>query len=308
MMKSQSSGKVHVIGVPSDLGANIRGALMGPASIRMANLQEQISRIGWSSVDHGDLFVPVRETLKACALENFHLDEISNLCQKLFDEVTAVLQQGGVPLVLGGDHSIAMGSIAAVAHHEKKKDKDLGVLWFDAHADFNTHKSSASGNIHGMPVAALLGLGHEKLTSIGAAGAKIHSDYLSLIGIRSIDGAERDLCREHGVKIFTMREIDERGMHSIMEEALQWSGRANGGLHVSFDMDALDPLACPAVSTPETGGLSAREAHLALEMVADSGRLSSMDVVELNPSQRQDGRSAQLAVDLILSALGKSIL
>lgn len=306
--EAKRPSSVEIIGVPLDLGANIRGANMGPAAIRIAGLQKKLEEIGCEYHDIGDLPVPVRETLTPEQKEDKHLKIIAELCTRLAECTQRSLEKGRLPITIGGDHSLAIGSISGIANYHQKKEESLGVIWFDAHADINTPQSSPSGNIHGMPLATLLGNGHPDLTAIGNSGPKVNPAHCVLVGIRSIDGAERNICKESGVRYYTMREIDERGMHTVMQEAIAIASKATGGIHVSFDLDGVDPGAAPGVSTPVTGGLSYREAHLALEMIADTRSLRGVDMVELNPSTDINHKTANLAVELIQSALGKAII
>lgn len=305
---SDKKPTVAVIGVPSDLGANIRGANIGPSAIRIAGLNQKLFALGYDAHDCGDINIPVRESLPANVQQNKYLPAIEDLCVKVADSTYKALENGEFPLVIGGDHSIVIGSFSGVQKFYKKKNKTIGMIWVDAHADINTVESSPSGNIHGMPVAVLLGKGHQSLLKIGNKGPKIRPEHVAMLGIRNIDGAEKEELRKSGIRYFTMREIDERGMFAVMKEALAVAGDATDGIHLSFDIDAIDPLYAPGVSTPETGGLSFREAHLALEMLADTKKLVSADFVELNPSTDVGHTTADLTVGLILSALGKSIV
>lgn len=304
----QGTKIVNVIGVPLDLGANMRGANMGPAAIRIAGLHQKIEVLGYSVADHGDLHVPIRETLTIQEAEEKYLSRIADVCDQLQQSVYTTLSQGAMPIVLGGDHSIAMGTISGVSRYYRDKKESLGLIWIDAHADMNTPQTSPSGNIHGMPLATLLGQGPERLVNLGGFAPKVKPENVALIGIRTLDGAEKKFCRESGVRYFTMREIDERGMASIMKEAIAIATNNTGGIHLSTDLDGIDPLYAPGVSTPVTGGLSYREAHLAFEMVADTGKLACVEIVELNPMTDTAHATAQLAVELIQSALGKSIV
>jgi arginase len=303
-----SGRTIQVLGVPSDLGANMRGANMGPAAIRIAELRQKISVLGLDVVDGGDLPVPIRDALPAEAVAERHLRQIVTLCDDLCRRVYDAMIAARLPIVLGGDHSLAIGSIAGASRFHRERGERLGLIWIDAHADLNTPASSPTGNIHGMPLSVVLGSGHPALTAIGGEGAKVLPHNVALVGIRTLDGAEKELCRRSGIRYFTMREIDERGMHAVMKEALAVAMRDTAAVHLSLDLDGIDPLYAPGVSTPVTGGLSYREAHLALEMLADTGRLSSLDLVELNPMTDLAHKTAQLAVELVQSALGKSIV
>lgn len=299
---------VEIIGVPLDLGANQRGANMGPTAMRIAGLHEKIKILGYDVHDEGDLFVPVRETIAdSCVNQNYRTN-IKHVCEELAKRTRKAMEARRTPIVLGGDHSLAIGSIAGVSEYLKANGQELGVIWFDAHADMNTPGSSNSGNIHGMPLATLLGRGHKDLIDVGFPGPKITPDHVVLIGIRDLDGEEQRICKNSGIRYYTMREIDERGMLQVMKEAISIVGATSSGIHVSFDLDGVDPLHAPGVSTPVDGGLTYRESHLALELIAESGKLLSMDFVELNPMNDKGHMSAKFFVDLVQSTLGKSII
>ena len=257
---------IEIFGVPSDLGANIQGSLMGPAAIRTAGLKSEIEKIGYAVVDSGNLHVPVRDALGMEALESRYLEALTTLCRDLCAKTLESMAAGHLPLVLGGDHSIAIGSISGISSWYSSQNKRTGLIWVDAHADVNTPESSGTGNIHGMPLATLLGRGHKELTTIGYDGAKIPVENTVLMGIRNIDSIEKDLLRNSGITFFTMRDIDEQGMYSVMKKALAVAGNGTDGIHLSFDLDGVDPLYAPGVSTPVVGGLSFREAHLLLEI------------------------------------------
>lgn len=299
---------VQIIGVPLDLGANMRGANMGPSAIRIADLHQKIGVLGFQVSDLGDIPVPIRDTLPADSHRNRFLREIQKVCEDLQQKVYATLREDKVPIVLGGDHSIAIGTISGTSRFHKEKNEKVGLIWVDAHADMNTPSSSPSGNVHGMPLSIILGNGHPALVDIGYPGAKIRPENIALVGIRTLDGAEKEICRKSGIRYFTMREIDERGMHAVMKEAVAVATKGTSAIHLSFDIDGIDPLYAPGVSTPVTGGVSYREAHLALEMIADTGLLKSMEFVELNPMTDLAHKTAQLCVELVQSALGKSIV
>lgn len=305
---NSSSRTIEVIGVPSDFGANITGANMGPSEIRNAKLHEKLLALSLSVIDNGDLPLPLRHTLHQSEHDKKFLTTIQDICTVLSSKVSYALEQGRIPLTLGGDHSIAIGSISGVSRWFRDHHKNLALIWFDAHADMNTPEISPSGNIHGMPLAVLLGQGFKQLTSIGFPGAKVNPSRTALVGIRSIDEEEKAMCHKMGVRIYTMREIDERGMKEIMTEINHNIIKPSDGVHVSFDLDGVDPQHAPGVSTPVAGGLSYREAHLALEMIADTHKLAAIDFVELNPIADHDQKSANLVVELIQSLLGKNIL
>jgi arginase len=299
---------VTIIGVPSDLGANMRGANIGPSAIRIAGLHEKLKMLGCSIEERGDIAVPLREMLSKVEVDNKYKTAIVDICAKLSDEVYQALKSGRKPIVLGGDHSIGMGTITGVSRFTKDSGGALGLIWIDAHADMNTPDSTHTGNIHGMPLSVLLGRGYPELVGLGGFSPKIRPQNVALIGIRTLDSDEKELCRKSGVRYFTMREIDERGMHAVMKEAIAVVTNGTTGFHVSFDLDGIDPIYAPGVSTPVTGGISYREAHLILEMMADTKKLLSMEFVELNPMCDVEHKSAGLVVDLIQSALGKSIV
>lgn len=299
---------VTVIGVPSDLGANMRGANIGPSAIRIAGLHEKLRMLGCTVDERGDIPVPLREMLSDAEVSSKHRTSILQICEKLSDEVYSALKRGSKPIVLGGDHSIGMGSIAGASRFTREQNGSMGLIWIDAHADMNTPQSTHTGNIHGMPLSVVLGLGYPDLINLNGFSPKVQPQNVALVGIRTLDSEEKDICRRSGVRYFTMREIDERGMHSVMKEAIQVATTGTTGFHVSFDIDGIDPLYAPGVSTPVTGGISYREAHLILEMMADTGKLLSMEFVELNPMCDIEHKTARLVVDLIQSALGKSIV
>ncbi len=299
---------VSVIGVPSDLGANMRGANIGPAAVRIAGLHEKLKMLGFAIDERGDITVPLREILSAQEIAEKHRTSIREICSKLSDEVFHALKNGNKPIVLGGDHSLGMGTITGVSRYVREQNSSMGLIWIDAHADMNTPDTTHTGNIHGMPLSTVLGLGHPDLVNLGGFSPKLKPQNVALIGIRTLDSAEKEICRTSGIRYFTMREIDEKGMLTVMREALQVVTNGTLGFHLSFDMDGLDPLYAPGVSTPVTGGISLREAHLALEMMADTGKLLSMEFMELNPMCDIEHKTARLVVDLIQSALGKSIV
>lgn len=296
--------KVTVIGAALDLGASRRGVDMGPSAIRYAGLKTRLTELGLTVEDAGDVEAPVVETIDLEQLESPNarfLTEIQSTCSALSEQVRQAVDAGSLPLVLGGDHSIAVGSIGGVALSQG----DLGVLWLDAHADMNTPETTPSGNVHGMPLAALLGR-FPALLGEGWPSPVVAPERVALVGLRSVDKYERELIRELGLAAYTMYDIDRRGLVAVMEEALERVGQ--GPLHVSFDLDVVDPLQAPGVGTPVPGGLTYREAHMAMEVIADSGRLRSLDLVELNPVLDLAGQTARLAVELAASALGSRIL
>ena len=301
---------ISLIGAPTDIGAGSRGASMGPEAMRVANLQAVLESHGLQVVDRGNLAGPANPWQGP--VDGYrHLAEVVAWNQAVHDAVHAELRLGQLPILLGGDHCLGLGSISAVARHCRAAGKKLRVLWLDAHADFNTSALTPSGNIHGMPVACLCGLGPQALIEIGAVdghtGPAINPKWIRQIGIRSVDAGEKRLVHEMGLEVFDMRYIDEMGMRHTMELALATLD-ANTHLHVSFDVDFLDPAIAPGVGTTIPGGPTYREAQLCMEMIADTGRLASLDVMELNPALDVRNQTALLAVDLIESLFGKSTL
>lgn len=302
---------IHFIGVPLDLGAGQHGVDLGSNAIRYAGLglhppiDEQLSKLGHSLIDEGNLVVPqpriMPEHQANPRLRNF--ETIVGVCEDLAAKVERNCGPDDFPLVVGGDHSLALGSITGVV----KARGPMGVLWIDAHADFNTDETTPSGNIHGMPLAAMVGFGNKQLVELGGFGPKIDPRNVVIIGSRDLDPGEKAFLREIGVHVFTMKEIDRLGMATIMEQAIELATDGNSGLHVSFDIDAIDPMYAPGTGTKVAGGLTYREAHLSLELIADSGKMTSLDIVEVNPTLDHENRTAILAAELILSAFGKRI-
>ncbi|MCZ2157230.1 MAG: arginase [Bryobacterales bacterium] len=301
--------QISIVGVPMDLGGGRRGVDMGPSAIRVANLGARLRDLGYEVEDLGNIGVAQPESIDQHTPDARFLPEIQEACARLSDRVFEILEKGRMPLVLGGDHSIAMGSIGGAARFYEQQGKKIGLIWIDAHADMNTPETTPSGNVHGMPLASVIGLGSEELRAIGGGPSpKIHPKNVAIVGLRSVDAKERYNVRKSGVTSFTMRDIDERGMRSVMDEAIRIAGNGAEGIHVSLDLDAVDPSEAPGVGTPVKGGLSYREAHLALEMVADSRKLISIDCVEVNPVIDEANRTASLAVEFLCSGLGKRIL
>ena len=297
---------VALIGVPTDIGAGDRGARMGPEALRLAGLREALAARGVDVADRGNLAGPNNPWLPP--QDGYrHLDEVVAWNRATMDAVYAELQQGRLPIMLGGDHCLGIGSITAVARHCRETGKNLRVLWLDAHADFNTHEVTPSGNIHGMPVACLCGIGPDALTKLGGNAPAISPSQMRQIGIRSVDEGEKRLVKEHRLDVYDMRYIDEVGMKRAMEQALHGVD-ADTHVHVSFDVDFLDPSIAPGVGTTVPGGPGYREAQLVMEMIADSGRMGSLDIVELNPALDHRNGTAKLAVDLVESLFGKSTL
>jgi arginase len=299
---------IHIIGVPLDLGGGRRGVDMGPSALRIARLNERIQELGYPVIDKGDLVVPIPETQQPGDERKKYIRDIARVCATLYQASLASLEVGAVPLVLGGDHSLAAGSVAASAEMARRANLPLGLIWVDAHGDMNTPASSASGNVHGMPLAALLGPEPTELSCIGGFSPKVSPDHTVLIGVRNLDANEKLRVRESRVHVFTMKDIDRAGIAAVAEQAIQLAGRGTGGLHVSFDIDVCDPLVAPGVGTPVKGGLDYREAHMVMEMLADSGLLRALDMVEVNPTLDVQNNTAALGTELVLSALGMKIL
>jgi arginase len=305
-MPQVTARSIRIIGVPLDLGASRRGVDMGPSALRIARLADRLRLLGHQVEDRGNLIVSQREHLADNPGEA--LVAIAGVCRALAAETAAAVRDGVTPLVLGGDHSLAMGSVAGVATALAERGERVGVIWLDAHGDINTPESSASGNLHGMPVAHLLGLGDRRLSAIATPHPALQARQCVMVGLRDLDPPERKHIRELGITAFTMRDIDERGLQSVMADAIAIASAGTGGIHVSCDPDWIDPSDAPGVGTPVRGGATFREAHLALEMAADSGKLLAMDLVEINPVLDQRNRTAELAVDLIVSAFGARTL
>ncbi|HEY0873705.1 MAG TPA: arginase [Vicinamibacterales bacterium] len=298
----------HIIGVPLDLGGNRRGVDMGPSALRIAGLTERLSGLGLRVVDEGDLTTPIPELRSMGDPRKKYIRDIARICDKLYRTSLAALQSGGIPIVLGGDHSLAAGSVAATADFLRKAGKPAGLLWVDAHGDMNTPASSGSGNVHGMPLAALLGPEPAELSKIGGFTPKVLPEHTVLIGIRNLDEREKEIVRASRVHVFTMKDIDRSGIASVVEEALAIAGNGTGGVHVSFDLDVCDPSIAPGVGTPVKGGLDYREAHTLMEIVNDSGLLRALDLVEVNPILDERNMTAVLGAELASSALGQKII
>jgi arginase len=301
-------GKVTFIGVPLDLGAGRRGVDMGPSAFRVADIHQRIRDLGYEVDEKGDLEVSIPETQGHGNPRLKYLKEIRETCAKLRDTVSDVLKKERIPVVLGGDHSLAMGTIAGVSRFHREKKEKIGLVWFDAHADANTAETSPTGNIHGMPLAVVLGIGAPELVNLAGSCPMVDGSRAALVGIRDVDPAERPNVRASGIGAFTMRDVDERGMRAVMEDAIRRATSGTAGIHVSFDLDAMDPDEAPGVGTPSPGGLSYREAHLAMEMLADTGKIISAELVEVNPILDQRNGTARLGVELLASLLGKKIL
>jgi len=295
------ASSIRIIGVPMDLGQSRRGVDMGPSALRYAGLSQRLRKLGHTVEDAGNISVPVRDTLPESG-GMAYLPAVVQACEVMYEEGQKAVADGVIPLFIGGDHSIAVGTVGGVTHHAPS-----GLLWIDAHSDFNTPESSPSGNIHGMPLAALMGLGHPELVNLGRPGPKLKAADVILIGARALDLEERRSLKENRIGVYTMREIDERGIAEVVREGLTRLKHLQR-LHVSLDMDSLDPTDAPGVGTPVPGGISYREAHLVMEILADTGCITSIDVVEINPILDERNRTAEVAAELMASLLGKAIL
>lgn len=307
--QAQPARQIRVLGVPLDLGASRRGVDMGPSAMRVAGLEARLEALGHQVVDGGNIRVEIAETRASGSEHARYLSEITETCTRTAKAVVQTLEEAMTPFLLGGDHSLAAGSVAGVAEFYRRRGEKIGLVWMDAHTDINTPETSPSGNVHGMPLAALLGLGPDPLTGIFGFSPKVAAENTVLVGIRDVDAAERENIRRAGIKrVYTMRDIDERGMRAVMEEALRTACNGTSGFHVSLDMDWIDPEDAPGVGTPVRGGATYREAHLAMEIVADNGGMCSFEIVEVNPVIDEHNRTADLAVELACSAFGKKIL
>jgi len=299
---------IEIIGVPIDLGAGRRGVDMGPSAIRIADLEQKLEHLGHRVSDGGDLDVMIPETQKVGAGKLRYKNTILTTCQELANRVEKSLAAGRLPLVLGGDHSIAIGSVAGSTGHFAKQGQKLGLIWFDAHGDANTPETTPSGNIHGMSLAVNLGLGDADLTGIGERRPKILARNTALIGVRDVDPGERQTLKECGTTVYTMRDIDERGMRDVVDEAIALASDGTDGVHVSFDLDVVDPEDAPGTGTPVWGGITYREAHLAMEVLSERAKLVAIDIVEVNPVLDTQNMTGMLAVELVMSMMGKRII
>ena len=291
-----------------DLGAGRRGVDMGPSAMRVAGLNDRLVGLGYEVEDLGNIAVDLPETAPSGHPKARYLPQIAHTCGRLAVFVEQAAKKGQMPLVLGGDHSIAVGTIAGITAHHRSQHRKLGVIWIDAHADMNTPESSPSGNVHGMPLACVIGKGPEDLAGMSGHTPMVEARNVAIVGLRSVDEIERLNVRGAGVHAFTMRDIDERGLRAVIEQAIAHATAGTGGFHLSFDMDSVDPSEAPGVGTPVPGGITYREAHLAMELICDSGQMTSLEVVEVNPVMDIANRTALLGVELITSALGKRIL
>jgi len=299
---------IHLIGVPLDLGGGRRGVDMGPSALRIAGIADRLVALGHRVSDGGDLSTPTPETRAEGDPKKRYVRDIQGVCDALYERLLAALAAGALPVVMGGDHSLAAGSVAASAAFMRRQQMALGLIWVDAHGDMNTPATTSSGNVHGMPLAALLGEGPSELAMIGGYEPKVAPQHTVLVGVRNLDHREKDEVRASGIHVFTMKDIDRQGAASIMEQALDLAGRGTGGVHLSFDLDACDPSIAPGVGTPVRGGLNYREAHLMMETVADAHRLVALDLVEVNPVLDSQNSTAVLGAELAASALGLRIL
>jgi arginase len=300
--------KVRIIGVPMDLGQSRRGVDMGPSALRGAGLQTSIKKLGLQVEDIGNLSVKQPEEMPVGEKRAKYLQEIAETCGDVAAASEKALSEGFLPLVLGGDHSIAAGVAAGVANHFRKEKKQIGYLWLDAHGDMNTPETSPSGNVHGMPLAAIMGYGAPELVDLLGFKPKAEPGNIVIVGARDLDAQERKIVKKSGIHVFTMRDIDERGMREVMSDALKYAMDDTAGIAVSLDMDFVDPSDAPGVGTPVRGGVTYREAHLAMEMIADTESMVSLEVVEINPILDEHNRTALLGVELVLSGLGQKIL
>jgi arginase len=281
---------------------------MGPSAIRVANIHSRIASLGYKVEDLGNVAVEQAESAPAGPKRARYLEQIAETCLRLAEKVERAVAQGKVPLILGGDHSLAAGSVSGIANHFHRRGEKIGVIWVDAHADMNTPQTSPSGNVHGMPLACLIGKGPKELTHLFGYAPKVDPHNIAIVGLRAVDDLEAPHVKKSGVRAFTMRDIDEKGLPRVIAEAIEIASDGTAGIHLSFDMDSVDPDEAPGVGTPVRGGITYREAHLAMELVSDTARLVSLEVVEVNPVLDVANRTADLAVELMMSALGKRIL
>ena len=302
-----SSKQIEIIGVPLDLGQRRRGVDMGPSALRVAGLQAKLEALGYTVTDRGNVPVAVAETKYRGDNRAPFLQEIAYSAERTAECVQQALARHATPIVLGGDHSVAAGTVAGVGQYFRAQGEAIGLVWIDAHSDINTPETSPSGNVHGMPLAALLGMGPPQLSELLGWSPKVLPQHTVVVGIRDVDEAERNNIRRSGISVYTMRDIDELGLRAVMEKAIQVAAAGTAGFHVSMDMDWVDPTEAPGVGTPVPGGATYREAHLAMEILADHGGMLSLELVEVNPILDEHNRTAELAVQLICSAFGKKI-
>ncbi|HEY6906949.1 MAG TPA: arginase [Ignavibacteriaceae bacterium] len=308
MNKRIQSKVVNLIGFPMDLGADRRGVDMGPSALRIANLKGKLEQLGYKVLDSGDIFIQNVEQQKIVNPRLKYVNEILRTSALLADKIEKILDKGQFPLCLGGDHSMAIGTIAGIASFCKRNKLKTGIIWIDAHADMNTDVTSPSGNIHGMPMAAALGLGNKRLVGFYGFSPKVKAENCALIGVRSIDPQERINIKKIGLPVYTMSDVDKLGIHRIINRVLQQFREKVDHIHVSFDLDSVDPEIAPGVGTPVPGGLSYREAHLLMESIAECGCMSSLEISEVNPILDRRNRSAEFAADLVASSMGQRIL
>jgi arginase len=299
---------ISIIGAPLDLGQGRRGVDMGPSALRVANLNARLASLGYEVEDLGNVPVEQAEAAPEGHPRAKYLPQIAATCQRLAQQVGNALGKGSIPLVLGGDHSVAVGTVSGVSNFFRARGESIGLIWLDAHADMNTPETSPSGNVHGMPLACVVGIGPPELTGLFGYQPKVNPHNTVIVGLRDVDAIEKPQVRASGLRAFTMRDIDERGLRAVMEEAIGAATGGTAGFHLSLDMDFVDPKDAPGVGTPVRGGATYREAHLAMEMICDSRRMLSMEVVEVNPVIDEVNRTADLAVELVMSGLGKRIL
>lgn len=298
---------VSLLGVPMDLGGGLRGVDMGPSAMRIAGLEEEVRALGIEFEDLGNVPVSRPESRQPRDPQARFLTEIANCCRRLRTRVERVLDEEHFPLVIGGDHSIACGTIAGISSWYHARQEKVGLIWFDAHGDMNTPQTTLSGNIHGMPLASALGYGAPELTKLGDLSPMVRPENTVLVGVHSLDPAERDLIRDSGMKVFTVRHVDMLGMHRVMREAVEIATQGTAGFHLTFDLDGCDPVVAPGVGTPVRGGMTEREAHLVMEHAAESGKMLGLELTEINPIQDVRNTTAEFAVELCLSALGKIV-
>ncbi len=307
-MNKKEQKVVNIIGFPMDLGAGRRGVDMGPSALRIAGIKEKLERLGYKVIDSGDIFIKIMERQKVANQKLKYLNEILRTSKTLANKVEKVLEKGQFPLCIGGDHSMALGSIAGISSYCRKNKLKFGVIWIDAHADMNTDKTTPSGNIHGMPLSAALGIGNDSLVSLSGFSPKVLPENCALIGIRSIDSLEKMSIKKINPTVYTMADIDKLGIHRVISRVLKQFREKVDHIHVSFDLDSVDPSVAPGVGTPVTGGLSYRETHLLMESIADCGCISSLEVTEVNPILDFQNKSAVFAADVVASIMGQRIL
>ncbi|MBI3940049.1 MAG: arginase [Acidobacteria bacterium] len=300
--------KINIIGAPLDFGSGRRGVDMGPSAIRIAGLNDRLRQLGHSVQDLGNLHVSVPESHPPGEIRQRFMKEVSQVCGQLCRRIVSMMREETIPVILGGDHSISIGSVAGVAKYFRARKKKIGLIWMDAHGDMNTPETSPSGNIHGMPLAAILGYGPDALSAVGQFKQKVQPAHTALVGVRDLDPLEKETIRRSGIHVFTMRNIDEIGMRGVMQRAIEVASEDTAGFHVSLDLDFLDPSGAPGVGTPVPGGVTRRESHLAMEIIADSDKMLAFDIVEVNPILDERNSTARMAAELCASVFGKKIL